>query len=128
MSSMLVIRVKGAPERIVIEDGVGNPVGGDLMLRVGDRVCWINGTDRTCRLKFREVEFGRDAPRYKARVWPFEERDPGGYLEIPASGWCGQLKALDGVNGRKVDYVKYDVLVTRGDQALDLDPVIIIDR
>lgn len=127
MSYMLIIRVTGTPERIVVEDGAGRS-GGDLRLRVGDYVCWINATDRTCRLKFREVEFGRDEPRYKGRVWPFEGRAPGGDLEIPASGWCGRVQALESGNGRKADYVKYDVLVTGGGPALDLDPVIIIDR
>jgi hypothetical protein len=128
MSNMLVVKVKGTPESVVIEDGAGNPVGGDLMVRTGDRVCWVNDTGRACRLKFREVEFGRDEPRYKGRVWPFEGRGPDGDLEIPPSGWCGRVKALEGGNGRKADYVKYDVLVTGGGPALDLDPVIIIDR
>jgi hypothetical protein len=77
MSNMLVIKVKGTPKRIVIEDGAGNPVAGEL--------------------------------------------------DIPASGWCGQVKTLDAA-GRKVDYVKYDVRVTGHGPALDLDPVIIIDR
>lgn len=127
MTNMLVIKVKGTPESVVIEDGAGNPVGGDLLVRTGDRVCWVNDTGRTCRLKFREVEFGRDEPRYKGRVWPFEGHGPDGDLEIPASGWCGQVKPFDAA-GRKIDYVKYDVRVTGHGPALDLDPVIIIDR
>lgn len=127
MSYMLFIKVVGTPEGIVIEDGAGRP-GGDLKLRVGDDVCWVNATGRTCKLMFRELQLGREEPRYKGRVWPFEGRGPDGDLEIPPSGWCGRVKALEGGNGRKADYVKYDVLVTGGGPALDLDPVIIIDR
>lgn len=127
MSHMLIIRLTGTPERIVIDDGAGR-IGGDLRLRVGDYVGWVNATGRTCKLMFREVEFGRDQPRYKGRVWPFEGRGPGGDLEVPSSGWCGQVKALEGGNGRSVDYVKYDVLVTGDGPSVDLDPVIIIDR
>jgi hypothetical protein len=38
------------------------------------------------------------------------------------------VKALGSGQGRKADYVKYDVMVTGGGPALDLDPIIIIDR
>jgi|MudIll2142460700_1097286.scaffolds.fasta_scaffold117393_2 hypothetical protein len=127
MSYMLFIKVVGTPEGIVIEDGAGRP-GGDLKLRVGDDVCWVNATGRTCKLMFRELQLGREEPRYKGRVWPFEGDGPGGDLDIPASGWCGRVKALGSGQGRKADYVKYDVMVTGGGPALDLDPIIIIDR
>jgi hypothetical protein len=127
MSHMLFIRVAGTPEEIVIEDGAGCP-GGDLRLRAGDYVCWVNATGRSCKLMFRGLQLGRDEPKYRGRVWPFEGDGPGGDLDIPASGWCGRVKAPGSGHGREPDYVKYDVMVTGGGPALDLDPIIIIDR
>jgi hypothetical protein len=119
--------VTGTPEEIVIEDDAGRS-GGDLKLRVGDDVCWVNATGRSCKLMFRALELGRDEPRYKGRVWPFEGDWPAGDLDNPASGWCGRVKAPGSGHGRRPDYVKYDVRVTGAGPALDLDPIIIIDR
>ena len=128
MTNLLVIKVTDAPRSIVIEDGDGNPTGGDLVLRVGDRVCWTNATGRDCKLMFRELKLGPGAPSYGGRVWPFEGDDHSAGLNIPASGWCGQVREPGTPRKPTADYVKYDISVTGGGSPLLLDPVIIIER
>jgi hypothetical protein len=126
---MLVIKVKGRPGSIVIEDGSGNPVGGDLMVRSGERVCWVNDTGRKCTLTFRELKLGADQPAYGSSKKPFAGTRLRHPIDVPASGWCGRVEALDRRKGRQASYVKYDVTVTGGRSgSLHLDPVIIIDR
>jgi hypothetical protein len=124
MPNELFIRIDGG--EIVIEDARGTR-GGDLKVSTGDEVRWINATQRTCHLMFRELRLG-PTPGYGGRVWPFGSDDPGGGLNIPPAGWSGTIRK-DGVSpGPNAAYVKYDVKVTGGGPPLDLDPIIIIEN
>jgi len=123
MSNELFIRIDGG--ELVIEDARGKR-GGDLKVGTGDEVKWINATQRTCHLMFRELRLGR-RPDTAGACGPSAAMTGGG-LNIPPAGWSGTIRK-DGVSpGPNAAYVKYDVKVTGGGPPLDLDPIIIIEN
>jgi hypothetical protein len=125
MQYTLTISVDTQSNSIVIVDGNGDP-GGDVIANTGDGVTWINATNRTCMLSFRELKLG--GRRYGPRVWPFKEADPGGDLPIPPVGSGGTIDRGKLPGGKTTFYVKYDIQLTGGGPPLTLDPMIIIER
>lgn len=129
MAHVLTITINAAGD-IEIRDAAGNG-SGDLKVRGGDDVTWVNATAGKCTLSFRRLTLG-GRPSYGPPAWPFARAQSGNEREIrqPPRGrttqWTGRIGKKGIANEQGPIYVKYDVRVAG--HARPLDPIIIIEK